>query len=92
VRLVTQTLRDQVLVVAEPGSTQDIGSHDTQRPQRQFLPSGQSAGSGSHYRRRDRLPRDRRRLMIVSSQPQRQAFRADQDVVSNTCIRADSVS
>ena len=32
VRLVTQTLRDQVLVVAEPGSTQDIGSHDTQRP------------------------------------------------------------
>jgi hypothetical protein len=32
VRLVTQTLRDQVLVVAEPGSTLDIGSHDTKRP------------------------------------------------------------
>ena len=33
VRLVTQTLRDQVLVVAEPGSTQDLASKpDTQRP------------------------------------------------------------
>jgi hypothetical protein len=33
VRLVTQTLRDQVLVVAEPGLTQDLESNpDTQRP------------------------------------------------------------
>jgi hypothetical protein len=32
VRLVTQTLRDQVLVVAEPGSAQDRESQDTERP------------------------------------------------------------
>jgi hypothetical protein len=32
VRLVTQTLPDQVLVVAEPGSAQDIESQDTERP------------------------------------------------------------
>ena len=31
VRLVTQTLRDQVLV-AEPASAQDLESQDTQRP------------------------------------------------------------
>ena len=32
VRLVTQTLRDQVLVVAEPASVQDLESPDTERP------------------------------------------------------------
>jgi hypothetical protein len=32
VRLVTQTLRDKVLVVAEPDSAQDLESQDTARP------------------------------------------------------------